>query len=86
MNNFPDQNQMADDIRQIIVDCEGWARSVAATARESFRQQSQITFKSDESPVTVTDEQIERDLKRAIMDKYPLDGFFGEEFSNAIFF
>jgi histidinol phosphatase-like enzyme (inositol monophosphatase family) len=66
-------------IDQILADAEGFAQAAGKTARRYFRQHNDVSFKDDESPVTVIDQMIERDLKDAIKAKYPQDGIFGEE-------
>lgn len=66
-------------ISQILEDAGIFARAAGATARQYFRQHNDVSFKDDESPVTVIDQLIERDLKEAIRSKYPHDGVFGEE-------
>ncbi|QCO55841.1 inositol monophosphatase [Pseudorhodobacter turbinis] len=71
----------ANDTRlsQILADGEVFARAAGETARKFFRKHNNVEFKEDESPVTVIDQMIERDLKQAIAAKYPQDGIFGEE-------
>ena len=64
---------------QILDDCEKWAEEAAVLARQYFRQPTKINFKTDESPVTVIDQLIESELKKAISLKYPEDGILGEE-------
>ncbi|MEP1768134.1 MAG: inositol monophosphatase family protein [Sulfitobacter sp.] len=66
-------------LAQILQDSETFAHAAAITARKYFRCKNEIAFKDDESPVTVIDQMIERDLKCAIAAKYPNDGIFGEE-------
>jgi histidinol phosphatase-like enzyme (inositol monophosphatase family) len=67
------------DLKQIIANSETFAHAAGETARRYFRGQNEIAFKEDESPVTVIDQMIERDLKMAIASKYPNDGILGEE-------
>ena len=64
---------------QILSDCEIWADEAAVLARKYFRRPNEVSFKADESPVTVIDQLIERELKKAISEKYPDDGILGEE-------
>ncbi|MEP0962923.1 MAG: inositol monophosphatase family protein [Roseobacter sp.] len=65
--------------RQILQDAEVFARNAGKTARKYFRQNNDVAFKDDESPVTVIDQMIEQELKQAISRKYPKDAIFGEE-------
>lgn len=67
------------DLKQILASGETYAQAAGATARKYFRGHNEIAFKEDESPVTVIDQMIERDLKLAIATDYPDDGIFGEE-------
>jgi histidinol phosphatase-like enzyme (inositol monophosphatase family) len=63
----------------IVKDCQQWADEAAVLARKYFRQPTQVSFKADESPVTVIDQLIESELKKSISAKYPQDGILGEE-------
>ena len=63
----------------ILGDCLVWADQAAVLARQHFRQPTHVSFKDDESPVTVIDQLIESELKKAISNKYPNDGILGEE-------
>lgn len=67
------------DPAQILADCVSFAHAASITARKYFRARNEIAYKEDESPVTLIDQMIEQDLKRAIASKYPNDGIFGEE-------
>lgn len=64
---------------QILADCQHWAEEAALLARQYFRHPTEVDFKDDESPVTFVDQLIERELKKAIFEKYPNDGILGEE-------
>lgn len=79
MSNELAEDPVVGDVAEIISDCEAWARDAAQIARDAFCQRGAVRFKGDESPVTVTDELIEQELKKAISSKYPDDGIFGEE-------
>ena len=63
----------------ILRDCALWAEMSARTALGFFRQGTDVAFKADQSPVTLADQTVERELKAAIAAKYPDHGFFGEE-------
>ncbi|WP_299870876.1 inositol monophosphatase family protein [uncultured Cocleimonas sp.] len=67
------------DYTQVLSDCETWAEEAAVLARQYFRQPTKVDFKEDESPVTVIDQLIENEIKKAISLKYPDDGILGEE-------
>ena len=72
-------NSTARNYASILADCEKWAEEAAVVARQYFRQPTNVDFKSDESPVTVIDQLIEKNLKEAISKKYPNDSILGEE-------
>ncbi|WP_290688591.1 MULTISPECIES: inositol monophosphatase family protein [unclassified Haematobacter] len=55
------------------------ARAILAPAAEAARS---YVLKSDMSPVTETDERIERHLRAMISEAYPEHGILGEEFGN----
>jgi len=79
MSNDVEENLVLRNISELISDCEAWARHAAPIALDAFCQRGAVQFKPDESPVTITDELIEKELKKAISSKYPSDGIFGEE-------
>ncbi len=57
-----------------LADC---AREIAL---RYFRTPLDITFKTDESPVTAADQEIEHILRQAIQEQYPNHGIIGEEY------
>jgi histidinol phosphatase-like enzyme (inositol monophosphatase family) len=57
-----------------LADC---ARKIAL---RYFRTPLDITLKTDESPVTVADREIEHILRLAIQERYPNHGIIGEEY------
>ncbi|GHB49901.1 histidinol phosphate phosphatase [Pseudovibrio japonicus] len=73
------QNKTDVSVSEILDDCEAWAKSAAVLARSFFRKDNQLSFKEDDSPVTIADRQIEKELKAGILGKYPDFGIFGEE-------
>jgi inositol-phosphate phosphatase / L-galactose 1-phosphate phosphatase / histidinol-phosphatase len=54
--------------------------AAAATPLRYFRAGFTVERKSDESPVTVADRETETALRRAIAERFPAHGIFGEEF------
>ncbi len=58
---------------------ESLADLAGNTARRFFRQTLPVEWKSDDSPVTQADKEIERQLRHAIGDAYPDHGIVGEE-------
>jgi histidinol phosphatase-like enzyme (inositol monophosphatase family) len=62
------------------------ARDVTAEARATplrhFRQSVTVEQKADESPVTVADRETEAALRRAISERFPDHGIFGEEYGS----
>lgn len=52
--------------------------------RRYFRKQPDIALKSDHSPVTIADQEIESALKQYVTTHYPEHGFFGEETAQSI--
>jgi len=67
------------DVDTVLKDCRDWAQTAAATVIQFFRKDTDVAFKEDQSPVTLADQTIELELKKAIAAKYPDHGFFGEE-------
>ncbi len=55
------------------------ADASAAIIRRYFRQDYQVEFKEDESPVTIADRKAEEVMRAMIMERYPEHGIFGEE-------
>ena len=65
-----------------------FANALADTARKYtmryFRQPLSVAHKSDESPVTIADQDTERALRSMIAERYPEHGIFGEEFGKEL--
>lgn len=55
------------------------ARTIAL---KYFRQPLDIERKSDSTPVSIADKEIEEVIRAAIIDKFPSHGLFGEEFGS----
>lgn len=56
------------------------SEAAAAIPLRYFRSGVAVEDKSDESPVTAADRQTEEHIRKAILDRYPSHGIFGEEF------
>lgn len=56
------------------------ARSAAKTALSYFRQDIAIDIKGDDSPVTVADKQIEREVRDVLNERFPDHAILGEEY------
>lgn len=63
----------------VVRDALEIAEIAAETARGFFRNNLNIEFKDDESPVTVADQTVETAVRKLIGERYPDDGIFGEE-------
>ena len=53
---------------------------VKQSVLESFRNLLEVEFKSDESPVTQADREVEDQVRQYLTKHFPQDGIFGEEF------
>ncbi len=56
------------------------SESAAAIPMRYFRSGVAVEDKPDESPVTVADRETEEHIRRAILERFPSHGIFGEEF------
>ncbi|WP_223427480.1 inositol monophosphatase family protein [Tateyamaria pelophila] len=60
-----------------------FATSFADTARQMamsyFRKSNGLAWKSDETPVTLADTEIEDAFRKLVQTEFPADGIFGEE-------
>ncbi|MCK0143642.1 inositol monophosphatase family protein [Aliiroseovarius sp. F20344] len=65
-----------DIARKISVD-------VSPVAMEFFRKELDITSKSDESPVTIADQNTETAIRTAIAASFPEESILGEEFGQS---
>lgn len=74
---------MAENLLDDIVP---FALELADTARDivlrSFRQRGSIEHKSDLTPVTATDREVEQRVREAIAARFPEHGVRGEEFAD----
>jgi histidinol-phosphatase len=55
------------------------AQSAGAFALAHFDQDIAVEWKEDRSPVTIADQGAEKLLRETLLDKFPGDGFLGEE-------
>lgn len=56
------------------------AQEAGEIAMKYFRSGVEVIRKSDDSPVTIADREIEAFLRERILEKFPGDGILGEEF------
>ena len=56
------------------------SETAAAIPLRHFRSALAVEDKADQSPVTVADRETEEHITRAILDRFPQHGIFGEEF------
>ena len=60
------------------------SESASAIPLRHFRSGLAVEDKPDESPVTVADRQTEEHITRAILERFPSHGIFGEEFGRKL--
>ena len=72
--NFQDTHQQVADLALKTVN------EASATAMSYFRQLLEVETKSDESPVTVADKNVEAQIRKSLSAAYPDFGILGEEF------
>ncbi len=58
------------------------AKQAARLTYGYFKKQPKVSYKSDNSPVTLADIEAEKLIKKIIAKKFPDHGFIGEEFGN----
>ena len=75
-----DHSELAD----VAKFAEELADLARQTAQQYFRTRLQVSVKSDRSPVTQADQEIERQIRHAISERYPNHAFFGEESGGAM--
>lgn len=56
------------------------ARRAAQRALRYFNESVSVEWKHDQSPVTIADRETEQELRQALRDQFPGDGFLGEEY------
>jgi histidinol phosphatase-like enzyme (inositol monophosphatase family) len=54
--------------------------SAAAIPMRYFRGEIAVEDKADETPVTVADKETEEHIRRAVLERFPSHGIYGEEF------
>ncbi len=72
--NFQDTHQQVADLALKTVN------EASTTAMSYFRQLLEVETKSDESPVTVADKNVEAQIRKSLSAAYPDFGILGEEF------
>jgi histidinol-phosphatase len=58
------------------------ARKAGDLANSFFATDLQVIWKSDQSPVTLADQNAEKLLRETLLGRFPTDGFLGEEFGD----
>jgi len=58
------------------------AKQAGQLARKYFDADVSVEWKQDQTPVTVADREAEQLLQQMILDRFPNDGFLGEEFGD----
>jgi histidinol-phosphatase len=58
------------------------ARHAAQRALRYFHESVAVEWKHDQSPVTIADRETEQELRTALQDRFPGDGFLGEEYGD----
>ena len=79
---MPDDTPKDAATAMISDDLVTFAEHLADTARDlalrHFRQGVEVEFKSDNTPVTTVDRNIEQALRQQVADAFPAHGFIGE--------
>ncbi len=70
-------------MQDFIALAEHMAGQAGDIIKQYFRQPFDVECKSDESPVTVADRQVEIKLRQIIREHRPDDGIYGEEFGQS---
>ncbi|XYI38167.1 histidinol-phosphatase [Cupriavidus necator] len=73
-----------DSLQELIALAEELANAARSKARHYFRSGVAVSTKSDASPVTQADREIESELRSMIASRYPGHGVFGEEHGGSI--
>ena len=68
------------DVNELYVFANALADYARTVSKRYFRQPLSIDTKSDQTPVTIADREIERGMWAMIAEQYPRHGIFGEEF------
>src|SRR6056297_753929 len=68
-----DLHRRLDTARQI-------AAAASAVAMAHFRRPLDVASKPDDSPVTIADQETEQAIRTALLDAFPGETIFGEEF------
>jgi len=58
------------------------AQRAAQRALGYFEAAVVVEWKHDQSPVTIADRETEQELRTALLDRFPNDGFLGEEYGD----
>lgn len=73
-------NGQLDNVELILDTANALADKAAQTASSYFRSGLEIDLKGDESPVTVADKQIEREVRETLATAFPDHAVLGEEY------
>src|SRR5437762_3163359 len=56
------------------------AKQAGMLALTYFQKQPKVTYKTDNSPVTIADKKAEQLIRKIVKHRYPDHGFLGEEY------
>ena len=73
---------MIDKLEELISFSNHLADESEIIIKKYFRQKMNVESKSDQSPVTIADKNVELKIRELIEEKYPSHGILGEEFDD----
>jgi histidinol phosphatase-like enzyme (inositol monophosphatase family) len=73
-------NETPQELLQAALDI---SETAAAIPMQYFRSTLAVEDKPDQSPVTIADRETEAHIRRAIEERFPAHGIFGEEFGRS---
>jgi histidinol phosphatase-like enzyme (inositol monophosphatase family) len=65
------------DLLKAVLDISGAAEAIPL---RYFRRDIAVEDKADETPVTIADRETEEHIRRAVLERFPSHGIYGEEF------
>lgn len=77
MNNPAQLDSQLHSLVQFALELADVAKDISC---KYFRKKIDIELKTDESPVTIADREVESAIRKLISSKYPQHGIYGEEY------
>lgn len=76
----PSKRHSTMNLQRRLIAAQDIATRAAEVSMRHFRKTIEVNVKSDQSPVTIADQETERTMRSALEQQFPQEAIFGEEY------